>query len=140
MAQAAAPSAIGSNYDPAGFTALPALGTFSDTVPAGLTPATSGPSNADITDIIVTGNTPPSDIQLNVTSLAGSGSEAVDQPVSPITLAELPRRTAEWGERLRLREPVGRWRLERRLFADRFGPQRSDGWPGDDFDHRSDRW
>ncbi len=78
---------VGSNYDPSGFSALPSPLGFSH-APAGLTPGTSGPSNADVTDIIVTGNTPPSDIQLNVTSLAGSGSEAVDQPVSPITLAE----------------------------------------------------
>ncbi|HWE65012.1 MAG TPA: cell wall-binding repeat-containing protein [Acidimicrobiales bacterium] len=78
---------VGSNYDINGFGLLPLPGAFS-TAGAGPTVATSGPSDGDIGAITVLGNTPPADIQLNVTSIAGSGSEAVNQPISPITIAE----------------------------------------------------
>jgi len=71
---------VASNYDIAGFTTVPGGGSE--------TGAPTGPSNADIGAITVAANTPPSDIQLNVTSITGSGSEAVNQPISPITITE----------------------------------------------------
>jgi hypothetical protein len=77
--------AVASIYDLSGFSTLP---TAFSTTPALVTPLIGGPSNGDIVAVTVAGNNPPSDIQLNVTSAAGSGSEAVDQPISPITLTE----------------------------------------------------
>lgn len=71
---------VASIYDIAGFTTLP--GGFSTTGVTG-----GGPSNGDIGAITVVGNTPPSDIQLNVTN-STSGSQAVNQPISPITISE----------------------------------------------------
>ncbi len=73
--------AAGSIYDIGGFGTLPAAGAL------GLGGEPNGPSNAVIGAITVVGNTPPSDIQLNVTSNA-TGSESVNSPISPITLTE----------------------------------------------------
>lgn len=79
--------AVGSAYSISGFpVVLPAPGSFS-TAPAILPPGIGGPSNGDIGSIQVVGNTPPSDIQLDVTT-AVPGSEAVNQPISPITITE----------------------------------------------------
>jgi putative cell wall-binding protein len=71
---------VASIYDLNSVTTLP--GGFS-TAGAGA----GGPSNGDIGGITVVGNTPPADIQLNVTT-AVPGGEAVNQPISPITITE----------------------------------------------------
>jgi putative cell wall-binding protein len=71
---------VGSIYDLNSVTTLP--GGFSHVGAGG-----GGPSNGDIGGITVVGNTPPADIQLNVTT-AVPGGEAVNQPISPITITE----------------------------------------------------
>jgi putative cell wall-binding protein len=73
--------AVAADYDIGGFGTPPTPASLSTTGEP------SGPSNAVIGAITVVGNTPASDIQLNVTSNT-TGSEDVNSPISPITLTE----------------------------------------------------